>query len=115
MNEAETKLSLLEPKADLARELEREIACLKQEIRHVKTKNAILEDHNEIQSRIIRSRPVSPVVVHYSRPVSPVVVVEHCSRAASPVIIHHYSRPSSPIVVVSRPVSPCALARFFYL
>ncbi len=112
LNHAESKLSLLEPKAELANELEREIASLKNEIKHVKTKNSILEDHNEIQSRIIRSRPVSPVVIHhYSRPCSPVVV--HCSRPASPVVIHHYSRACSPVAVhCSRPVSPCAVARF---
>lgn len=104
---AEEKLSTLEPRAELAKQLERDIWELKDEIKAVKTTNSILADHNELQSRIIRSRACSPVVVHYSRPCSPVL---HYSRPCSPVFRHHVPRSCSPChstVVISRPVSPC--------
>lgn len=114
LNSAQDKLSCLEPKAELAKQLEKEIADLKDEIKSVKRTNALLADTNEFQSRIIRSRacsPVvchiprscSPVVVHYSRPCSPVVV--HCSRPCSPVVVH-CSRPASPVCVRNISTSP---------
>ena len=104
LSAAEEKLSTLEPRAELAKTLEKEIDDLKDEIRSVKTTNTILADHNQLQSRIIRSRACSPVIYHhYSRPCSPVAV--HVSRPCSPV--YHISRSCSPYdIVVSRPVTP---------
>ena len=106
MAAAEEKLASLEPRAELAKVLEKDIENLKDEIKTVKTTNNILAEHNELQSRIIRSRACSPVLVHYSRPCSP-VIHHRISRPCSPVY-HHISRSCSPChVVVSRPVSPC--------
>jgi hypothetical protein len=91
---AEKKLGELEPRAELALELEKHIVHLKDEIRHVKTSNAILADQNCVQAAIIRSRPVSPCMLRsrspspcrFSRPASA------CSlrlRATSPISPNH--------------------------
>ena len=101
MSQAELKLSTLEPRAELARQLEREIFDLKDEIRRVKCDNAILADHNEFQSEIIRSRAASPIS-YWSRPCSPVR-----SRPISPCRSRPLSRSSSPFRLPSdSPLSP---------
>jgi hypothetical protein len=74
----------LEPKAELARELEREILDLKEEIRHVRATNSLLADTNEIQAQIIKSRSQSPVSFEITRSRSR-SRSRVCSRAASPV------------------------------
>jgi hypothetical protein len=75
---AEIKLATLEPKAEQAVELECEIASLKSQIRRLKCDNELLADTNELQARIIKSRPSSPCP-------PAAITVTHCARAASPV------------------------------
>jgi chromosome condensin MukBEF ATPase and DNA-binding subunit MukB len=70
---AKLKLASVEPKAELAREYERQISSLNAEISHVKSKNAILESHNDFQSALIRSRACSPVCFIRERSLSPPV------------------------------------------
>lgn len=138
LGEAEAKLASLEPRAELANELETEIAYLKSEIKHVNSTNTLLAEQNSRQASIIcRSRPASPVVVQHqtvrssrSRPTSPPLRVIHHyrSRSISPVYGNDLvttttttirSRSPSPVfdnsfattttVVRSRPVSPVSL------
>lgn len=98
MSRAELKLCTLEPKAELSRQLEREIQDLKDEIIRVRADNNILADHNEFQADIIRSRAVSPICV-LSRPLSPICIRSRaCSRSVSPC---RYIRPRS--------CSPCRI------
>jgi len=92
LNDAESKLACLEPKAEKATELEKEIFSLKDEIRHIRTANYILTDENIFQAEIIRSRAASPCYFR-SRSTSPCVLVR--SRCASPVLLSRVS-PLSP-------------------
>jgi hypothetical protein len=84
---AESKLSSLEPRAVKANELEKEIANLKDEIRHIRTANYILTDENILQAEIIRSRAASPCYFR-SRTPSPCALIR--SRCASPICISRY-------------------------
>lgn len=105
---ATQKLACLEPRAELANILEKDISELKDEIKCVKSANHLLADQNQLQSRIIKSRACSPVAVHhttvhYSRP---------CSPVSSYVTTRVVSRPCSPpshvvTSISSRSCSPC--------
>ena len=88
LNDAESKLACLEPKAEKATELEKEIFSLKDEIRHIRTANYILTDENIFQAEIIRSRAASPCYFR-SRSTSPCVLVR--SRCASPVLLSRFA------------------------
>jgi hypothetical protein len=101
---AEVKLSTLEPKAEQARELECEISSLKTQIRRLKCDNELLADTNELQARIIKSRPSSPCA-------PAAVTVTHCSRSASPVnvtVISSSSGCATPRLVRSTSTYNCA-------
>jgi len=91
LQSAETKLGSLEPRAELALELEKQILLLKDEIRCIKTSNAILADQNCVQAAILRSRPASPCFLR--------------ARSPSPCRL---SRPASACSVKLRATSPCA-------
>jgi hypothetical protein len=118
---ATEKLASLEPRAELASLLEKDITELKDEIKIVKSVNSCLTDQNELQSRIIKSRACSPVAVHhttvhYSRPCSPVAVAAVHYHTPVSYVTRHVSRPASPCHVtqtttthVSRSCSPCAV------
>lgn len=101
LNNAESKLACLEPRAEKANELEKEISNLKDEIRHVRTANYILTDENILQAQIIRSRVASPCFIR-SRTPSPCALVR--SRLASPVCVR--SRCVSPCITRVSPLSP---------
>lgn len=110
---AELKLACCEPKASLAKELEKQICDLKDEIRCVRAKNAILNDQNEFQARIIRSRASSPACittcVTTSPPCNTTCVTVCRSRTPSPCRPISPCRPRSPCVTIlpCRPRSPC--------
>lgn len=53
-------MASLEPRAELARQLEIEIANMKADISRIRAENALLADTNEIQAKIIKSRSCSP-------------------------------------------------------
>lgn len=97
LGDAESKLAALEPRAEKATELEKEITNLKDEIRHVRTANYILTDENIFQAEIIRSRAASPC---YFR-----------SRTPSPPCVLARSRCVSPVCVRTRVVSPVCISR----
>lgn len=61
---AECRLSTLEPRAELARQLEVDIANMKAEIGRIRAENALLADTNEMQAKIIKSRSCSPALGH---------------------------------------------------
>lgn len=101
MRLAENKLSTLEPRAELARQLEIEIAGLKADINRIRAENEILADANELQAKIIKSRSNSPAfgLCQQDRSTSPPPppppppaqrevtfheTVEHRSRSQSP-------------------------------
>ena len=98
LGDAESKLAALEPRAEKATELEKEITSLKDEIRHVRTANYILTDENIFQAEIIRSRAASPC---YFR-----------SRTPSPPCVLARSRCVSPVCVRTRVVSPVCISRY---
>lgn len=53
-------MASLEPRAELARQLEIEIAGMKADISRIRAENSLLCDTNEIQAKIIKSRSNSP-------------------------------------------------------
>lgn len=94
LRSAESKLSCLEPRAELARQLEVDIAGMKAEISRIRAENALLVDTNEIQAKIIKSRSCSPAFglepecpqppARNAREVSFIETVTHRSRSQSP-------------------------------
>jgi hypothetical protein len=75
----------LEPRAEQAQELECEINNLKHQIKRLKCDNNLLADTNELQARLIKSRPSSPCPPPCPPPSTTVHSVVRCSRPASPV------------------------------
>lgn len=120
---AECKLSTLEPKAELAYQLQKDILNLKDEIARVRAENSLLADSNELQAQIIKSRAASPAREVTFRSTSPVREVTF--RSTSPVHDHEVTfRSNSPCQEQevsfheetvthhhSRPQTPCSRSR----
>lgn len=91
LKSAECRLSTLEPRAELARQLEIEIAGMKADISRIRAENALLADTNEIQAKIIKSRSCSPAYGLCEAPSSNThevtfhETVTHRSRSPSPI------------------------------
>lgn len=125
-------MACLEPRAELARQLEVEIAGLKANISRIRSENALLADTNEIQAKIIKSRSSSPVLSIHETPGTHEVTfhetVTHRSRSQSPcdrfssypygndrtvettTVINH--RSSSPSLDISRPFNNSPVGNF---
>jgi hypothetical protein len=84
LHSTELKLSMLEPKASLCHEYERQINTLKEDIRVLRSTNDVLAEHNSFQNAMICSRASSPCPAAAVRCLTPVNTHVTTVRCRSP-------------------------------